>query len=529
MPWRALIRCRAPDRVDGGARARYHAYTTLRIKTMPQPHTFLWHDYETTGLDSRKERPTQFAAIRTDIHLNEIGEPINLICKLPDDIMPSPSACLVTGVLPQRCMEEGVIEAEFARRIYAEMIKPGTCAVGFNTLKFDDEFTRNLMYRNLRDPYEREWAGGNSRWDIIDMLRTCHAFRPEGIVWPTAEDGSISFKLEDVARANHLSVERAHDALSDVRTTIALARLIKQVQPKLFDHMLSLREKQPVLSLLQDPSRKVLAHVASAYGKEHHCVGMVVPIGPHPTNKNSYIVADLSVDPSEWEGLDAEQIAEKIKWQPPEEGKPRSRPFIRCIQANKCPALFSAAIVREQAERFSFFDLPLMQARHKKILEDGTFLHRAQTALLINEENRLPSLDPELGIYSGFLANQDKAKLKEVMLAPPESLAGRRFAFSDNRLETLVFRYRARNWPETLGPEELADWQKFCIERLTRPGELGPRTIEEFRKEIDDLIEKGRAAVDSEVVGNLRAFADQKQSWVESLNPAPLRLSSLSP
>jgi exodeoxyribonuclease-1 len=496
---------------------------------MPTPHSFLWHDYETTGLDSRKERPTQFAAIRTDANLNEIGEPINLICKLPDDIVPSATASLLTGILPQKCQEEGISEAEFARKIHAEMIKPGTCVLGFNTLRFDDEFTRNLMYRNLRDPYEREWANGNTRWDIIDMVRTCHAFRPDGINWPSAEDGSTSFKLDDIARANNLSVERAHDALSDVRTTIAVAKLIRQAQPKLFDHMLALREKQPVLALLQDPARKPLAHVASAYGKENRCVGLVVPIGPHPTNKNSFIVADLSVDPAEWLGLDAGEIAEKIQWKPFEEGQPRQKQFIRVIQANKCPALFSASIVRDGGDRFSFFDLGKIQENHQTILADTTLLHRAQTAILINEEKRVPALDPELGIYSGFIGNQDKAKLKEVLTLSPEMLAGRRCGFSDSRLDTLLFRYRARNWPETLGPEERAEWDEFCVQRLTSETELGPRTINEFRAEIDRLVENGQATADSQDIVKLRDFADQKQAWVDAFTAPTLRSSSPSP
>lgn len=496
---------------------------------MPLPKSLLWHDYETTGLDSRQERPTQFAAIRTDLDLNEIDAPINLICKIPDDIIPSPTAAILTGVLPQRCEEEGILEADFARRIHNEMMRPGTCALGFNTLRFDDEFTRNLMYRNLRDPYEREWAGGNSRWDIIDMVRTCHAFRPDGIEWPSAEDGSVSFRLEDLAKANHLSVERSHDALSDVRTTIAVAKLIKQKQPKLFEHMLSLREKAPVLNLLQDPARKVLAHVSTAYGKEHRCVGLIMPIGPHPTNKNAYIVADLSVDPDEWLEMDAAQIAEKMEWKLFEEGKPRERNFLRTIQANKCPALFSSGIVRENPERFSFFDLGVVQERHRKVLADTSIWHKAQTAILINEEKRLPPSDPELGIYSGFTQNADKAKLKEALSLPPESLAGRRFGFQDPRLDTLLFRYRARNWPETLGPEEKEDWDAFCLTRLKGDNDLGPRTLDGFNEEIAKMLSRGSAKEDDEDIQKLRAYAEKKKDWIDGLRPAPQRTSSLSP
>ena len=428
---------------------------------MSRPGSFLWHDYETTGVDTRRDRPTQFAAIRTDADLNEIGEPVDILCSLPDDVMPSATAALLTGIMPQRCQEHGLKEAEFAARIHAEMMKPGTCAVGFNTVKFDDEVSRNLFYRNLRDPYEREWANGNSRWDIIDMLRTCHAFRPEGIEWPVGEDESVSFRLEDIARANGLTVDRAHDALSDVRTTIEVARMVKNAQPRLFDHMLALRDKKPVLELLQDPRRRVLAHVATAYGKHHRCVGLVVPLGAHPTNKNGVIVADLSVDPEQWIDLDPEQIADRIAWKPFQPGEERERSFVRVIQANKCPAVFSSSIVKDAGDRFSFFDFDQVGKNWSRICADDTLLARVQVAIGINEERRENTSDPELGIYGGFLNPKDKGLLREALSLPPEQLASRRFAFADQRLGHLLFRYRARNWPETLGPEEREDWNAF--------------------------------------------------------------------
>ncbi|HXO99160.1 MAG TPA: exodeoxyribonuclease I, partial [Luteibacter sp.] len=182
---------------------------------MAEP-TFFWHDYETFGADPRRDRPSQFAGIRTDANLNVVGEPLMIYCKPPRDMPPQPAACLITGIAPQLTEREGVIEAEFAAAIHEQIALPGTCTVGYNSLRFDDEFTRHLLYRNFYDPYGREWENGNSRWDLIDLVRMCQALRPEGIVWPTREDGTPSFKLEHLATANGLKQERAHDALSDV-------------------------------------------------------------------------------------------------------------------------------------------------------------------------------------------------------------------------------------------------------------------------------------------------------------------------
>lgn len=54
--------------------------------------TFLWHDYETFGRDPRRDRPAQFAAIRTDAELNQIDAPWDFLVKPADDLLPSPIA-----------------------------------------------------------------------------------------------------------------------------------------------------------------------------------------------------------------------------------------------------------------------------------------------------------------------------------------------------------------------------------------------------------------------------------------------------
>ena len=172
--------------------------------------TFFWHDYETFGADPRRDRPSQFAGIRTTMALEPVGEPVMFFGKPPRDSPPHPVACLITGIAPQDADRDGLMEAEFAAAVHEQLAQPGTCGVGYNSLRFDDEFTRNLLYRNFFEPYGREWENGNSRWDLIDLVRMCHALRPEGIAWPRRDDGSVSFRLEDLARVNSLKIGRAH-------------------------------------------------------------------------------------------------------------------------------------------------------------------------------------------------------------------------------------------------------------------------------------------------------------------------------
>jgi len=261
-------------------------------------NTLYWHDYETFGLDPARDRPVQFAGVRTDEDLNIIGEPLNIMARPSPDTLPHPISSLITGITPQQALEQGLPEAEFIGRILGELGQPGTCGVGYNSLRFDDEVTRNTLYRNLHSPYDREWQNGNSRWDIIDMVRACHDLRPEGIAWPGRADADRpSFRLEELTVANGISHEQAHDALSDVYATIAIAKLIKEKQPRLFEFLYRLRRKKEVLKHIDLKGMTPILHTSGMYGSDHGSTRLVVPVAPHPTNSNSIIVFDLAQKP----------------------------------------------------------------------------------------------------------------------------------------------------------------------------------------------------------------------------------------
>jgi len=284
-------------------------------------HTFLWHDYETFGANVRRDRPAQFAGIRTDAELNEIGEPLMLYCKPAPDFLPSPEACLITGITPQLCLARGIPEHEFAAQIEQVFSQPGTIGVGYNTIRFDDEITRFMFWRNLIDPYAREWQNDCGRWDLLDVVRLTYALRPEGIEWPKKDDGRPSFKLEDLARANGLLHEAAHDALSDVRATIALARLIRTRQPRLFDFALRLHKKDHVAAELGFPATRVTAkpflHVSGMFPVERGCLAVMWPLASHPSNKNELIAWDLAHDPSELPLIDVATLRTPFSREPP--------------------------------------------------------------------------------------------------------------------------------------------------------------------------------------------------------------------
>ena len=134
--------------------------------------------------------------------------------------------------------------------------------VGYNNIRFDDEVTRNIFYRNFYDPYARSWQNRNSRWDLLDIMRACYALRPEGLTGQrTKTDCQLPAGAD--ARANGIEHNNAHDAMADVYATIAMAKLVKTAQPRLFEYLLSHRSKQKPMTLIDVPQMKPLVHISA--------------------------------------------------------------------------------------------------------------------------------------------------------------------------------------------------------------------------------------------------------------------------
>lgn len=435
------------------------------MSTSFQPSIF-WHDYETFGANPAKDRPAQFAGIRTDLELNVIGEPESFYCKQASDYLPSPEAILITGITPQLANLKGLPETEFMGRIQTLFSQPNTCVAGFNSLRFDDEVTRYGFYRNFIDPYAREWQQGNSRWDIIDLVRACYAFRPEGINWPLKEDGSPSFKLEHLTQANGLSHEKAHDALSDVYATIAMAKLIKEKQPKLYNYYFELRRKAAVSAQVDVLNMQPLAHVSSKISAQHGCTTLIAPVAHHPTNKNAVICVNLAMDLSPLFELDVEQIKTRM-YTPRSELAEDELPIpVKQIHINKCPFITSAKILDDtQAARLNI-DKDFARAQYKRLKSHPEL--REKLAQLFESDAESTISDPDLMLYSGgFFSPADKAKMEIIRHTAPQNLAALALQFDDSRIPEMLFRYRARNYPELLDYQESLRWREFCQARLT--------------------------------------------------------------
>jgi exodeoxyribonuclease-1 len=470
--------------------------------------TFLWHDYETFGAVPRRDRPSQFAAIRTDAELNEVGEPLMIYCQPAPDYLPSPEACLITGITPQLCLERGIPEHEFAARIERAFSQPGTIGVGYNTIRFDDEVTRFLFWRNLIDPYAREWQNDCGRWDLLDVVRLTYALRPDGIQWPKKEDGSQSFKLEDLARANGLLHESAHDALSDVRATIALARLIRQKQPKLFDFAFALHRKDRVAAELGLPATRETArpflHVSGMFPAERGCLGVMWPLASHPTNKNELIAWDLAHDPSELRDLDVETLRLRLFTRTADLPEGVTRLPVKGVHLNKSPMVVGnlKTLAPAMATRWGIdLDAALRNAAIAAGLPDMSAIWPQVYA---RPKEATPDVDEDL--YGGFVGNGDRRRLTQLRALSPAELAKARTGFDDPRLEELLFRYRARNFLDTLDEPELERWEAHRVARLLE-GEGGARNVDALFAEIDALAETADERGE-DILGALYEYAE---------------------
>jgi exodeoxyribonuclease-1 len=480
------------------------------VKKSHSAPSLYWHDYETFGADPRRDRPVQFAGIRTDLELNVIGDPLSLFCKPANDFLPHPEACLVTGITPQQALAEGVPEAEFIRQIHAEFSQPNTCVVGYNNLRFDDEVTRFTLYRNFYDAYAREWQNGNSRWDIIDVARLTHALRPEGIVWPKHPDGKPSFRLEQLTTANGIAHEAAHDAVSDVLATIALARLIREKQPRLYDYVFSHRSKQAVAQLLNVHKPVPVLHVSSMYPAERGCISLVAPLAQHPRNKNEIIVYDLRENPAAFFSLNVEDLKTRLFTRQDELPAGHSRLPIKTIHINRSPVVVPAnTLTAEAAERWEI-DVTAAQNHLQQLLAQAQFTQSLQELYRANEYDQIT--DPDFMLYSGgFFSNSDRARMDDIRNTKPQNLAELDLPFDDPRLTEMLFRYRARNYPETLNDEEKSRWQEFRLSRLSNENPGTGIGIEEHKKRVAQMRESG------ELDAKQLALLDKLDTYAQSL------------
>lgn len=427
--------------------------------------TFFFYDLETTGLNPRVDRIMQFAGQRTDERLEPIGEPYNLLVKLNDDILPSPDAVMVTGITPQATQADGYTEAEFAKLLANEVFTPDTVVIGFNNVRFDDEFIRHLFWRNFYDPYEWAWKDGRSRWDLLDVTRMTRALRPEGIEWPFDKDGKAVNKLELISKLNGLEHTKAHDALSDVEALISVTRLIREKQPELYDYLLAMRDKRAVQQLVNLDDKKPFVYVSGRYDAEFNKATVAFPL---TTGKNGNVVVyDLRHDPTPFLSMTAEEIKTKLfaTWEERQADDFLKIP-VKELQYNRCPAVAPVGVLKKN-NGWKKIDLTeeIVQANLKKLLASPEFAENMRSVFEAKTEfKKMP--DPEAQLYDGFVSDRDKLRMDAVRNAETDQLADFHPEFQDERLPELLLHYKARSFPRSLSEDERTAWEHWRSVRL---------------------------------------------------------------
>lgn len=469
--------------------------------------TFFFYDLETSGLNPRDDRIMQFAGIRTDMNLNPIGEPYNLLVRLNDDTLPSPEAVMVTGITPQQTLDEGYSEAEFAKIIVGEVFTPDTIAVGFNNIRFDDEFIRHLLWRNFYDPYEWSWKDGRSRWDLLDVVRMTRALRPEGIKWPVDDKGTATNRLELIARDNKLGHTKAHDALSDVEALISVTKLIREKQPQLYDYLLKMRDKNEVKKLVNLEYKQLFVYSSGRFDSEFNKTTVAFPL---TAGKNGNVVVyDLRYNPAPFINMSSKELAKKLyaTWEERQADGFVKLP-VKELQYNRAPAIAPVGVL-QQSDGWNKIQLDEATiTKHKDILLSSPgFAENIRTVYENREEfKKLP--DPEAQLYDGFVSDSDKMRVEKVRVANQNELADFHPSFTDERLPPLLMHYKARNFPKSLSEDESIEWEKWRANKITAALPAYMRSIQKIASQTTDE--------------NKVFILQELHLWAESIMPASL-------
>lgn len=427
--------------------------------------TYFFYDLETSGLDPRDDRIMQFAGIRTDLELNPVGEPVNLMIKLTPDTVPDPGAVLVTGITPQSTLSDGLTEAEFLDHFYSEIVTPDTTFMGFNTVRFDDEFMRYLHWRNFYDPYEWQYKDGCSRWDLLDVVRMTRALRPDGIEWPFTEDGKPTNRLELITKLNGIDHYAAHDALSDVYATIAVAKLIREKQGKLFEYLRGVRHKKDVQALAT--GTQPFVYSSGKYANEYQKTAVVARFADHPQGRGVYVF-DLRYDPADFASLTADELVERWRYTK-DESAPARLP-VKLLQFNRCPAVAPLGVLDDATRQRLDIDLDTVQKHLHSLRQHAGLADTVIEAVTLMDDERRKrypaSQDVDAQLYDGFVGDQDKVVERAIRAAKPDEIDGFASRLRDERLKGLLPRYKARNYPASLSDDERKAWELFRRQRL---------------------------------------------------------------
>lgn len=499
--------------------------------------TFLFMDYETFNRNPKGGRASQFASLRTDYFLNiDADSAQNIFCEQTIDNIPSPQAALITKITPQKIIKikTGAIQLStssysfipqvyneywFTYHINKEMSKNHTCTLGYNSYKFDDEFTRNLLYRNLFDPYEREWKNYNSRFDVYYLVIATFVLKPHLLNFPNAIDKTSkeplfhsktglplpSFRLEELSVANGIHHINAHDAFSDVEATIGIMKKIKDGDETFFSEMFSFRKKSNVDIWLSNNKKQPFIHISQYYGKENYSLGVLFQI---MTFNQEVLCLNIALDVTPLILLEGEDLKNHLF--PNKDNGISSPKNIVKFRHNQCPIL---ANIKEYWHIFENLQIDTSTFRKNlDLIKNNIELLKIKLHPLYFKEFAPadPNTDSDLGIYNGFFSPDEVKQAKEVHIQIKENkFASFDYSEYSPRLKEMIFKIKARNFPFTLSPDEQNKWLLYSRNRVLDSNIGAELTLDQYYQEVEELNKSELSKEDKRVLNDIEEFVSQ--------------------
>jgi exodeoxyribonuclease-1 len=411
------------------------------IKQQRHPlQTYLFYDIETTGLNKAFDQVLQFAAIRTDLNLQEI-ERYEINVKLNPDIIPSPYA-LITHHIGLKENAESFSEFSAIKQIHQYFNHPGTISLGYNTLGFDDEFLRFSFYRNLLPPYTHQFANNCSRMDLYPMTLMYFLFKPHVLNWPTHE-GKTTLKLEYLNSANQLTEGRAHNAMVDVEATLELARRLFK-EREMWDYVKDYFNKKIDQERLQPLQNNTIALMVDGRLRDHAYLAPVLYVGQHRHYKNQLLW--LQLDSPELTKITKNNITETTR-----------------VTNKKCGEPY---FILPLKDRFTTQLHPKRRAlaeHNKKWLETNPESLKLITDYYTDYQYpTYPNTDVEASLYlNGFYSAEEESFCRLFHKVPPKEKARLTEELHFPKLKTLALRILGRHFSDAMSHSQQEQFSAY--------------------------------------------------------------------
>lgn len=434
---------------------------------------FIFYDLETTGLEKAFDQIVQFAAIHTDDDL-QIRGTINLRCRRLPEIVPSPSAMMVTRIDPDHLENQALSHYQMLQEIqtWLQQRTPATF-VGHNSLEFDERFLRLALFRSLCDPYLTS-IGGNIRGDIMLLAQAVFHHDPDSIQVPINR-GLLNFKLGDLVRANGLRFpeQAAHEALADINATLELARYLRDRAPIIWNQMIDNTKSVQIDELLATHPFVYLS--AIYFGRPYGYV--VAEVARNLNNPKEVALFDLNHDPRPYLDMSVPDLVRTFG---------RSPKVFRVVRSNGQPILMPPSHPGQHIRGEILRD-ELYRERAALIREHQAFQQNVSEALSQRYEPADPSPYVEERLYEGFIGNEDKALMQSLRAQdwPERNRTIQRL--NDDRLRELGQRLICTEAPDVAGDEAFHNFNQWVAYRRTTADSVPWLTAQRALVEIDDL------------------------------------------